>query len=164
MASVEGGAAVRGSRLADWRRLGLALLVWGVLAGFGSAATAAPSVQVLNGARPGSLEIRGTGAVDLAPELRVERQRSDGVFEPVRNLDLSSMRVVAACGQPAGTCVRVDGRGLRPPPWSGMSCASQCNRTCDKNVRLQGRFRFVVTSCDGRARYEGPVFRLPESR
>jgi hypothetical protein len=60
-------------------------------------------------------------------------------------------------------CVRVDDRGLRPVAWSGMSCSSQCNHSCDKNVRLHGHYRFVVRSCDGKTRFEGPVFELPKT-
>ena len=126
-------------------------------------ATEAPSpaaIEVRNGQRPGSLEIRGDGTVDLGPDLIVERQRDDGVFEPVQHLDLSAMKLVTSCRQRLEACVRVDARGLRPLAWTGMSCASQCNHICDKNVRLFGRFRFVVTSCDGKTRFEGPVFEL----
>lgn len=134
-----------------------------------AAATAAPSVppassaavQVRNGERPGSLEILATQTTQLAPDLIVERQRGDGSFEALRNLDLASMRLVGSCGQPIKACVPVGKQGLRPVPWSGMSCSSQCNRTCDKNEQMHGRFRFVATSCDGRTRFEGPVFTLP---
>jgi hypothetical protein len=123
----------------------------------------APAVQVRNGPSPGSLELRANGTAELAPELIVERQLGDGSFEPVQNLDLGSMKLVTACDQRANSCVRVDERRLRPVPWSGMSCSSQCNHSCDKNVRLHGRFRFVVTSCDGKTRFEGPVFELPKT-
>jgi hypothetical protein len=122
-----------------------------------------PAVQVRNGPRPGSLELRATGTAELDPELIVERQLGDGSFEPLQHLDLGSMKLVTSCDQRANTCVRVDERGLRPLPWSGMSCSSQCNHSCDKNVRLRGRFRFVVKSCDGSTRFEGPVFELPKT-
>jgi hypothetical protein len=124
------------------------------------APVSAPAVQVLNGPRPGSLELRVNGTAEVSSELIVERQLDDGSFEPLQNLDLGSMRLVASCDQRINACVRIDERGLRPVPWSGMSCSSQCNRSCDKNVRLHGRFRFVVTSCDGKSRFEGPVFEL----
>ena len=125
--------------------------------------TNAAAVEIRNQPVSGALELIAQGApVDLASELTVERQRADGSFEALQNLDLSSMKLVASCAQSASACVRVDERGLRPVPWSGMSCSSQCNRTCDKNQRLSGRFRFVVKSCDGKTRYEGPVFELPK--
>jgi hypothetical protein len=149
------------------------MFVSGFLLSFSEAATCAspeplvprtaPVVQVRNGSNPGSLEVRVNGTAELATELIVERQLGDGSFEPVQNLDLSSMKLVTSCDQRINTCVRVDESGLRPLPWSGMSCSSQCNRSCDKNVRLHGRFRFVVTSCDGKTRFEGPVFELPKT-
>lgn len=117
-------------------------------------------VQIRNGPRPGSLDIRAAQPVALAPDLLVERQRADGSFEAIRNLDLDSLHLAASCAQTPAACVRVDANGLRPIPWSGMSCSSQCRRICDKNVRLHGRFRFVVLSCDRRTRYEGAVFAL----
>jgi hypothetical protein len=122
-----------------------------------------PAVEVRNGPKPGSLELRVKGVVELDPELIVERQLGDGSFQPLQNLDLGSMKLVASCDQRIGRCVRVDDRGLRPVAWSGMSCSSQCNHSCDKNVRLSGRYRFVVRSCDGQTRFEGPVFELPKT-
>jgi hypothetical protein len=124
----------------------------------------APAVEVRNGANPGSLELRVHGMVELNADLIVERQLGDGSFQPIQNLDLRSMKLVTSCDQPSSTCVRVDERGLRPVAWSGMSCSSQCNHTCDKNVRLYGRYRFVVRSCDGTTRFEGPVFELPQTQ
>ena len=128
-----------------------------------SAPVSAPAVQVRNGPNPGSLELRVNGTAELDSELIVERQLGDGSFEPFQNLDLGSMKLVTSCDQRVNACVRVDERGLRPVPWSGMSCSSQCDHSCDKNVRLHGRFRFVVRSCDGKIRFEGPVFELPKT-
>jgi len=119
-----------------------------------------PAVEVRNGPSPGSVEIRATEAVDLAPELMVEQQRNDGTFELLIGLDVDSMKLVTSCDQHVGRCVRVDERGLRPVPWTGMSCSSQCNHICRSNVPRSGRFRFVVTTCDGRQRFVGPVFEL----
>lgn len=128
------------------------------------AADAPPSaaVEIHNGPAPGALELRAHGTIELAPKLIVEQQRDDGSFKRVPYLDRDTMRLVASCDQRPGTCVQVDERGLRPVPWTGMSCSSQCNRRCDKNVPLHGRFRFVVMSCDGATRFEGPVFELAE--
>lgn len=122
-----------------------------------------PAVEIRNGPNPGSLEIAVQGAaVQLDPELTVEQQLDDGSFQPLQNLDLGSMKLVASCDQQATACVQVDERGFRPVAWSGMSCSSQCNRSCDKNVQLYGHYRFVVRSCDGKTRFEGPVFELPK--
>jgi len=121
---------------------------------------ATPAVEVRNGPRPGEVELRANQTVDLAAELMVERQRDDGSFVLVKGLDLGSLKLVASCGQQVGACVRIDERGLRPVPWTGMSCSAQCNNICDRNVPSSGRFRFVVTTCDGKQRFEGPVFEL----
>ncbi|WP_316205807.1 hypothetical protein [Bradyrhizobium sp. SZCCHNS1012] len=116
------------------------------------------AVEIHNGPRFGELELRAHGTVELASELIVEQQRDDGTFERAGDLDRDSLKLVASCDRPPGTCVRIDERGLRPKPWSGMSCSSQCNRGCDRNFPMYGRFRFVVMSCDGRTRFEGAVF------
>ncbi|WP_316234074.1 hypothetical protein [Bradyrhizobium sp. SZCCHNR1098] len=124
-------------------------------------ASASAAVEILNGPSPGELALRAHGTVELAPELIVEEQRDDGSFERVPDLDGGMMRLAASCGKRPGTCVTIDERGLRPEPWSGLSCSSQCNGNFDRNYPLSGRFRFVVVSCDGRTRFEGPVFELP---
>ena len=179
--------------------------------------TFGPVVEVRNGPTPGSVELRANGTIDLASELIVERQLDDGSFEPLRNLDGDSMKLVTSCDHVfacgwslndgsvvllqrlegdsmkqlvaklddgsvvplesldqdsmkhvtscgVSACVRIDERGLRPVPWTGMSCSSQCNHACDKNRWFGGgRFRFVVTSCDGKSRFEGPIFELPDT-
>ncbi|WP_420140122.1 hypothetical protein [Sphingomonas sp.] len=118
-----------------------------------------PSIQVINGQRPGSVEIRAGRPTDLAPVLIIERQRPDGSFEVVQNLDLGSLHLVKSCDQPIKRCVQINSR-LHPVSWSGMSCTAQCQKICDKNTRLHGRFRFVVFSCDRKKRYEGASFSL----
>jgi hypothetical protein len=122
--------------------------------------TRLPAVEIHNGQVAGSLEVVAHQTVELAPELIVEKQLTDGSFQPLQNLDLGSMKLVTSCDPKIDGCVKVGERGLRPLPWSGMSCSSQCNHSCDKNVRLYGRYRFVVKSCDGKTRFEGPVFEL----
>ena len=120
------------------------------------------AVEVRNGPNPGSLELVVHGVVELDAELMIERQLGDGSFQPLQNLDLGLMKLVTSCDQRLSKCVSVADRTLRPVPWSGMSCSSQCNHSCDKNVQLEGRFRFVVKTCDGKTRFEGPVFEMPK--
>lgn len=73
------------------------------------------------------------------------------------------MRLVESCAAKTGSCLTLRaGDLLRPVPWSGFSCSSQCNLNCDKNFHYsKARFRFVVKSCDGAQRFEGAVFELP---
>jgi hypothetical protein len=125
-------------------------------------ASASATIEIFNGPTPGELELRTHGTAELAPELLVEQQRDDGSFRRVPYLDRDMIRLVASCDQRPGTCVTIDERGLRPLPWSGMSCSSQRNRNCDKNVPMHGRLRFVVMLCDGTTRFEGRMFELPE--
>ena len=121
---------------------------------------AATDVQILNGEVPGSLEVKASHPTKLAPELGVERQQKDGTFVPVINLDLSTMLLVTRCRQQLGKFVIVDEKGMKPVPWSGMSCSSQCNGTCDKNVPLEGHFHFVVHSYKDKTKFVGPIFEL----
>ena len=121
----------------------------------------ASPVQVHNGSSPGSLVVRATRPTALAPDLIVERQLPDKGFAVVRNLDLDSLHLLRSCGQSVRTCIEIGTNGLSPVPWTGMSCSSQCQRTCDKNERLHGHFRFVVLSCDRKTRYAGSTFFLP---
>ncbi len=136
------------------------LLAWPARAPAADAGGGA-AVEIRNGPTFGELELRAHGTVELASELIVEEQRADGTFERAQDLDRDSLKLVASCDQPPGTCVRIDEPGLRPKPWSGMSCSAQCARGCDRNFPMYGRFRFVVMSCDGRTRFEGPVFERP---
>src|SRR5215472_11484730 len=66
---------------------------------------AAPAVEVRNGPNPGSLELRVNGVVKLDSKLIVERQVSDGSFQPVQNLDLGSIKLVTSCDQQMSMCV-----------------------------------------------------------
>jgi len=117
-----------------------------------------PTVEIRNGPSPGWLKIKPNGDIDLASELIVEQLLDDGSFKPLQNLDGGSMKLVTACGQNVGGCVRIDKCGIQPVRWSGMSCSAQCNYACKKDSVLRGKFRFVVTSCDGTRRFEGSVF------
>jgi hypothetical protein len=115
---------------------------------------------IRNGTAPGSLELvlDGVDPIELDAELMVEQRMDDGTFLKLQHLDLSSMKLFESCTHDDRKCVQVDARGIRPVPWSGMSCSSQCNGNCDKNVPQYGTFRFAVKTCDGSRKYEGPLF------
>lgn len=123
-----------------------------------------PPVVVRNGSKPGEVEIVARAKVDLDARLFVEQQLKDGKWEPVRGLDLDSMKLVESCAEKIGACISLEAnRILHPVRWSGMSCSSQCNGSCDKNFHRAGMpHRFVVTACDGKQRFEGPPFELPK--
>jgi len=129
------------------------------------ALAASPPRVVLHNTTPaGAFEVVVQAAVSLRSRLIVERQNADGGWTPVV-LDLDSMRLVETCAQKVDACIPLEaGRTLRPVPWSGMSCSSQCNGTCDKNFPMSGTFRFVVKTCDGKERFEGAPFVLTSRR
>jgi hypothetical protein len=54
------------------------------------------------------------------------------------------------------------GARLTVAPWNGMDVGGQCpeSHSIDENIG-PGTFRFVVTSCDGKDRFEGDPFDMP---
>ncbi len=119
-------------------------------------------VEIRNGMIPGHISLSAKGRVQLRSELFVERQLADGTFVPVRSLDLDSMKLTEACHVKLNKCFVLSNKTLRPIPWTGMSCSSQCNNTCDKNAKLSGKFRYVVKTCDGKKQFFGEVFTLSQ--
>jgi hypothetical protein len=120
-----------------------------------------PFVEVHNLESPGAFEVvNHGGVVDLAWEVGVE-QASDGEW---RRVMVEQFELVERCGQPKGSPCRTLEKDavVRPVPWTGYSCTSQCNEACRANVYYgQGRFRFVVWDCSKQHRFEGPPFDLP---
>ena len=133
-----------------------------------NAAEAGPprSVSITNG-QPGSFTLEAKSAVKLRTLAAIEALH-DGTWSDVsKHFDLGAgYRLVAQCdtrrpAKPSATaCVDLAaGAKLAPVPWSGMSCSSQCNGECDKNVPLPaGDYRLVVTTCDGATTFTGPAF------
>ncbi len=126
------------------------------------------AVIVTNGA-PGSFSVHaGSVAATLSTHVDVERE-VDGGFVLAGTSDVV---LTAACdaklatGGSAPPCIALAaGETLTPPPWTGMSCASQCNLLCHFNAPVTpGNFRFVVRSCDGKQRFEGPTFTMTAPR
>ena len=69
-------------------------------------------------------------------------------------------KLVAACTPNPDRCNENKGKH-EPVPWTGMSCSSQCNGTCDKNAPLPaGEYRLVVRTCDGAQTIAGPSFQF----
>jgi hypothetical protein len=143
------------------------LLVTGlVCAGAIAAAGPPPGVSITNG-KPGAFVLQARTAVKLRLIASIESLR-DGKWSDVsQRFDLGGgYRLVAQCesrrpGKPAAdACVELAADAkLVPVPWSGMSCSSQCNGDCDKNVPLPaGDYRLVVTTCDGATSFAGPAF------
>ncbi len=92
-----------------------------------------------------SVEAHGPGSVRLRRALRVERATGDG-FERV---GAEGLTLRPDCATEAPECVELaPGAELRPPPWTGALGDAQCG--CDEcRPAPAGRYRFVVTTCDG---------------
>lgn len=120
---------------------------------------------------PGRFEIETGTPTRLATVATIEKQLASGSWSAFSNLDLGmGYRLVEACGEAAPSCVDLaPGRPLHPVPFSGLSCSSQCNPSCDKNVWIgPGWFRLVVDGCEPGAaasnRAVGMPFELPDHR
>jgi hypothetical protein len=120
------------------------------------------SLRITNLAQPGELEVENLGPdVDLAWTLLVQYEYNNQWINKVLDLGLE---LVQKCGEPKlGRCVRlIRGAKLRPVPWDGFTCAS-CSTGCRGNAYLDpGRFRFVISTCDGKKKIYGPSFDLPD--
>lgn len=127
-----------------------------------------PTELVITNLAPGEFELSTSTGAAVATKTRVERKDTSGSWTPLEQLDLGNgYRLVASCAvasPPACTTISA-GAALHPVPWQGLSCSSQCNRDCDKNVWLgAGTFRLVVSPCAGddkSTETAGPAFELP---
>ena len=121
------------------------------------------SVLVRNLSPPGAFEVENRGPdIELAGTVTIQRDLKGEWSDEVTDLVL-----VQKCGQspPDGRVLLPHGGKLRPVPWNGMTCGSQCPATCRANVYLgPGRFRFVVSSYDGKHNFTGPTFEMPARR
>lgn len=99
----------------------------------------------------------GTAPLELAAEMSVEREQS-GSWSPV--VGLGSITVRPSCEVEARACTTLaPGAELFPPDWLGTSGDAQC--ACEACVPVEhGRYRFVVSSCDGARRFTGEPFTL----
>jgi len=118
-------------------------------------------IVVRNLPASGALEIENTGPdADLAPVLIVQRQEKDGMWTD----DLTDLSLIEDCQKaPPTACIHLPHNSkLRPVPWTGSSCDSQCFRPCRANNYLgPGTFRFVASECNGKLKAYGPAFKLP---
>jgi len=118
-------------------------------------------VAIKNIEPPGAFEIANLGPmVELAWAVAVEQ----AVGEEWRPIVVEQFELVEQCGEiKSSPCRRLGERAvIRPVPWTGYSCTSQCNTACRANVYYgPGRFRFVIRDCTGQWRVEGPPFELP---
>jgi hypothetical protein len=122
----------------------------------------APAVTIANG-KPGAFTVHAPAATKLRTLAAIEGRRDGAWIDVSAGFDSGDgYRLIARCDARPGACVTLAaGATLAPVPWSGMSCSSQCNHTCDKNAPLAaGEYRLVLTSCDGKRTFVGPVFQM----
>ncbi len=106
----------------------------------------------------GEIQLVNRGAaIQLSSEVKVE-QMVDGKWQqtPVANLYL-----ISSCTQsPAPACVLLAANAsLRPVPWRGNYCSSQCMANCNLDGPVPpGTYRYVVTSCDRKRRFYSAAF------
>jgi len=122
-----------------------------------SPAPSGPPIVVTTGATFGELIVQAHASQSLAMRVEIEALVG-GVFEP-RSYEMFLLDACdAKTGTPVGlpTCRTVSaGQTLKPVPFTGYTCSSQCNLMCDKNVQISGTtIRYVVKSCDGKLRWE----------
>jgi len=126
----------------------------------GKPAAAGPAIVVRNLDTPGALVIENHGPTAMLRDRFAVESQHEGTWEDTGiDLELSGQR-------PRGqqeTCEELRaGAGLRPARWSGWTCGGQFTQPCRQTAYIgPGTFRFVVSSCDGKHRWEGPPFELP---
>jgi hypothetical protein len=122
-----------------------------------------PALSITNG-KPGVFTLEAKSPIKVRVLASIESLRDNKWSDVSGSFDLGAgYRLVAKCEtrrpvKPAAKdCIEIT--HLEPVPWSGMSCSSQCNGTCDKNGPLPaGDYRLVVTSCDGATTFTGEAF------
>ncbi len=103
-----------------------------------------------------ALEAHGPGTVRLRRDVAVERAAGEG-FERVA---AEGLTLRPDCATEAPECIELaPGAELAPPPWTGVLGEAQCD--CDDcRPAPPGRYRFVVTTCDGAHRIESAPFAI----
>jgi len=117
----------------------------------------AHGVSVRNLTIPGAFEVVNKGGeVSLSSHVQVQR-----LFNGTWQNEGTDVRLVRSCNSSQiPDCITLHrGERLRPPPWNGLSCASQCAADCRGNwMSPPGTFRFLVISCSGGKSFAGPAF------
>ena len=123
----------------------------------------AQSISLRNLPQAGAFEVVNGGAeASLSSKVQVQRL-TEGRWEN----EVTDLELVRTCNAPTTSdCITLNpGETLRPPPWNGLSCASQCAASCRGNMSLPpGTFRFVISACSGDSTIYGPPFDMAAPR
>jgi len=124
----------------------------------------APTLAVRGEPEPGGVvhvivENHGREPVVLAATLEIEREEPGG-WAAVEGIAGLSLR--RSCEESGEECLTlVPGAELHPPAWLGTIGDAQC--ICTRCAPApEGRYRFVVATCDGEHRVEGEAFSLAQ--
>lgn len=120
-----------------------------------------PEITIKSLDKPGSLVVENHGPTrTLSKRIAVEARR-EGRWEDTE----IDMKLETRCeeAEPPQACVELpSGATMAPVSWDGHSCGGQCRDQCPINSYIgPGTFRFALTSCDGKQRWEGAPFDLP---
>jgi hypothetical protein len=119
------------------------------------------TVVVTNLEKPGAFEVENRGSsIELSSQVIVQRLEDGKWQDRATDLVLSDR-----CDSNQASLCRTlpHAAKLRPVPWNGELCSGQCMLGCRANAFLgPGQLRFVVTTCDRKRRFYGPVFTLPD--
>jgi len=126
-------------------------------------ARAQPSspVSVELGARFGEFVVVNHGSAVLLNSTVSVEQKAGGRWEKAL---VSNLALREACApSPPPKCTKLERTAsLRPVPWTGSFCSSQCPSTCRLDGPAPaGTYRFVVTTCSGEHSYASPPFQKP---
>jgi hypothetical protein len=114
------------------------------------------------GAAKGELRVINHGpALRLRFQIGVE-QFSNGVWQPIPVTNFALQEQCAA--RPPPDCVTLEqGATLKPLPWTGFYCASQCPSPCRLDGHVPtGSYRFDVSTCDKAEKFTSAEFKLTD--
>lgn len=134
----------------------LALLAMGGCARAQTPAAPVIEVRLLDGF--GAFEVVNRGAAVSLESAVVVEQQSSGAW---KKIPVTNFYLIARCQTGfKQKCVSfAGGATLKPVPWRGWHCYSQCPSSCRVDGPAPpGTYRFVVTTCDGRHRFESKPF------
>lgn len=102
------------------------------------------------------VENHGREAEELSTAVILEKEDGAAWTEA----GAAGIRLRDSCAAPAPPCLTLaPGASVHAPSWTGAIGEAQC--ACDECARaLPGRYRFVLETCDHRARVEGEAFDL----
>jgi hypothetical protein len=117
-----------------------------------------PTVEVKLSEGFGAFQVVNHGPpISLSSAVEVEQQ-AGGLWKDAR---VTNLFLIPQCDSGAAPrCVSLPkGATLKPVPWRGNYCYSQCPVSCDLDGPLPaGTYRFVVATCDGKHRFASAPF------